>query len=124
MCVWQTVATAALSLKEPTSFRLPPDRFTPVAHKLYLAERDYQIEAPSVKVTNTDSPIGKIYSFVTNEMTLPPGLLAYIYKKRWDLEKVFDEMKTLSSHNSRKRDILCLLCAWAVGFLDTPISDF
>ena len=33
------------------------------------------------------------YSFITNELTLPPGILAYIYKERWNLEKVFDEVK-------------------------------
>ena len=26
-------------------------------------------------------------------MTLPPGLIAFIYKKRWDIEKVFDQFK-------------------------------
>ena len=41
----------------------------------------------------TDPATGKTYNFITNEMTLPPGLLAYIYKRRWDIEKIFDEMK-------------------------------
>jgi len=27
-------------------------------------------------------------------MTLPPGILALIYKQRWDIEKVFDEFKS------------------------------
>jgi len=26
-------------------------------------------------------------------MTIPPGLIARIYKMRWDIEKVYDEMK-------------------------------
>jgi len=38
--------------------------------------------------TNTE------YCFLTNEMTLPPGLIAFLYKLRWDIEKVFDEKKT------------------------------
>lgn len=45
------------------------------------------------RIKYVDPATGKRYSFITNEMTLPPGLLAYIYKKRWDIEKIFDEMK-------------------------------
>ena len=26
-------------------------------------------------------------------MTLPPGVIALLYKQRWDIEKVFDEFK-------------------------------
>ena len=33
------------------------------------------------------------YYFLTNEMTLEPGLIALLYKMRWDIEKVFDEIK-------------------------------
>ncbi len=36
---------------------------------------------------------GTAYVFLTNEMTLPPGLIAFLYKLRWDVEKVFDELK-------------------------------
>jgi hypothetical protein len=36
---------------------------------------------------------GKIYSFLTTEMTLPPGLIVFIYKMRWNIEKVFDQIK-------------------------------
>ena len=36
---------------------------------------------------------GEIYDFLTNEMTIPPGLIARIYKMRWDIEKVYDELK-------------------------------
>ena len=36
---------------------------------------------------------GTEYVFLTNEMTLPPGLIAFLYKLRWDVEKVFDELK-------------------------------
>jgi IS4 transposase len=35
----------------------------------------------------------KIYSYVTSEMNLPPGLIAFLYKMRWDVEKLFDEKK-------------------------------
>lgn len=36
---------------------------------------------------------GKIFSFITNEMTLPPGIIAFLYYMRWNVEKMFDEFK-------------------------------
>lgn len=45
------------------------------------------------RILYTDPVSGKDYSFITNEFTLPPGILAFIYKERWNLEKVFDEVK-------------------------------
>jgi hypothetical protein len=37
---------------------------------------------------------GEGYVYLTTEMTLEPGLLALLYKTRWEIEKVFDETKT------------------------------
>jgi hypothetical protein len=37
---------------------------------------------------------GEVYVYLTSEMTLEPGLLALLYKTRWEIEKVFDETKT------------------------------
>lgn len=45
------------------------------------------------RITYIDPVSGKQYVFITNEMTLPPGLLTFIYKRRWDIEKVYDEFK-------------------------------
>lgn len=37
---------------------------------------------------------GLIYHYLTNlPETVPPGLIALLYKSRWDIEKVFDEFK-------------------------------
>lgn len=36
---------------------------------------------------------GKTYVFVTSLTTVPPGLIAYLYKTRWDIEKIFDQVK-------------------------------
>lgn len=36
---------------------------------------------------------GRLYSFLTNLTQIPPGLIAYLYLLRWDVEKVFDEIK-------------------------------
>lgn len=45
------------------------------------------------RIVYEDPVTGKIYRFLTNEMTLLPGLIAFLYKLRWDIEKVFDELK-------------------------------
>lgn len=45
------------------------------------------------EIVYIDPATGNEYIFLTNEMTLPPGLIAFIYKKRWDIEKVFDQFK-------------------------------
>ena len=45
------------------------------------------------RVRYRDPVTGEVYSFITNELTLPPGLIAFIYKLRWDVEKVYDEFK-------------------------------
>ena len=36
---------------------------------------------------------GEPYDFLTNEPDLPPGVLVELYRRRWDIEKVFDEIK-------------------------------
>lgn len=36
---------------------------------------------------------GEIYHFVTSLSTIPPGLIAYLYRTRWDIEKIFDQVK-------------------------------
>ena len=46
------------------------------------------------RVIYVDPVSGEEYSFLTTEMNLPPGVIALLYKHRWDIEKVFDELKT------------------------------
>jgi hypothetical protein len=36
---------------------------------------------------------GKVYEFLTNEPDLPPGVIAELYRRRWEAEKVFDQIK-------------------------------
>jgi len=46
------------------------------------------------KITYVNPCDGVEYVYLTNEMTLEPGLLVLLYKTRWEIEKVFDETKT------------------------------
>ncbi len=41
----------------------------------------------------SDPESAKTYEFLTNEMDLPPGVIVELYRRRWEAEKVFDEIK-------------------------------
>jgi hypothetical protein len=46
------------------------------------------------RVTYQDGETGTVYTFLTNlPVSVPPGIVALLYKMRWDVEKVFDEFK-------------------------------
>jgi len=51
------------------------------------------------RVVYEDAESGKTYTFLTAEMTLPPGIIAFLYKCRWDIEKVFDQNKNKLGEN-------------------------
>jgi hypothetical protein len=40
-----------------------------------------------------DPVTGTVYEFLTNDLGLPPGVIAELYRRRWEAEKVFDEAK-------------------------------
>ncbi len=40
------------------------------------------------------SPQGVEYEYLSNDFTLAPGIIAFLYYKRWDEEKYFDNYKT------------------------------
>lgn len=40
-----------------------------------------------------DALSGVVYQFLTNEPDLAPGIVAELYRRRWEAEKVFDEIK-------------------------------
>ena len=45
------------------------------------------------RVTYTNPVDGVTYRVLTNEMTIRSGLIVFLYKSRWDIEKFFDEKK-------------------------------
>lgn len=46
------------------------------------------------RVTYQDPETGTVYIYLTNlPPSVPPGIVALLYKSRWDVEKVFDEFK-------------------------------
>jgi hypothetical protein len=44
-------------------------------------------------VCYTDPRDGQSYEFLTNLMDLPPGVIVELYRRRWEAEKVFDQIK-------------------------------
>ncbi len=48
----------------------------------------------SLRLVRYQDPVkGAEYKFITSLTTVPPGIVAVLYKARWDIEKVFDETK-------------------------------
>lgn len=45
------------------------------------------------RIRYTQPATGEEYEFLTSEFTLPPGVIVFLYLRRRDLEKVFDELK-------------------------------
>ena len=86
----------------------PWDRNDPINEGV-IADRQVSSSANSgylVRVIEFQDPAsGKLHRFITNEMTLTPGLLAHLYRMRWDIEKTFDEIK---NHLNQKK-------AWATS---------
>ena len=46
------------------------------------------------RITYTDPADGTAYTYLTNEMKIPAHQLVIIYKHRWDIEKVFHQLKS------------------------------
>lgn len=45
------------------------------------------------RVIYRDPLTGTVYNYLTTNITLEPWAIVLLYKKRWDIEKVFDELK-------------------------------
>jgi IS4 transposase len=52
------------------------------------------------RVVYTNPEDGVTYTYLTNDFTLPAYLIVLLYKHRWDIEKIFHELK--SKMNERK----------------------
>jgi IS4 transposase len=61
-----------------------------------------------------DPVTGRTFEFLTNEPDLPLGVLVELYRRRWDVEKVFDALKNKLGETK----------AWAtsLGFCATQVQ--
>lgn len=72
----------------------PFDSENPVNHGIISDQIVQPNAGKSIRrIECRDPATGEVHVFITNEMTLPPGLLAQIYRMRWDVEKTYDEFK-------------------------------
>ena len=83
----------------------PFDRALPINAGILADEMVATSQGVSVRrVIYQDPETATIYHYLTNlPASIPPGLIALLYKARWDIEKVFDEFKNK----------LCETKAWA-----------
>ncbi len=45
------------------------------------------------RVTYQEPVTGTVFEYITTVMDLAPGAIAWLYKRRWEIEKVFDQLK-------------------------------
>ena len=70
------------------------------------------------QISFVDVCSGRRFEYLTNEFQMAPGVLAQIYKMRWDIEKVYDEVKnklheqkawaTSATAKSAQAEFICL----------------
>ena len=80
--VFEWISSRLWNRNDPRNRGISDDRqvLTPEGHTLRV-------------IHYTDPLTGKFYEFLTNDMELSPGVLAELYRRRWEIEKVFDELK-------------------------------
>lgn len=50
-------------------------------------------QTPVRLVRYRDPLTGELFEFITNELSLAPGIIVQLYRMRWDIEKAFDDFK-------------------------------
>jgi len=65
------------------------------------------------RIRYRDPETGEIYELLTTEFHLPPGVIAQLYRLRWDIEKLFDVCENLLAE---KR-------AWGVGPVPAQVQN-
>ena len=71
------------------------DRNDPVNHGVVSDRLLSETGGAMVRCVVYRDPIsGERFEFITNEMTLRPGVIVQLYRMRWDIEKAFDDFKT------------------------------
>ena len=80
---WETEQERVIDFTQPINQGVTADRVVTDRRGIRVRE-----------ITYCNPCDGAVYVYLTNEMTLEPGLLVLLYKTRWEIEKVFDETKT------------------------------
>ena len=62
-------------------------------NKALWSEKSYGEPIRVICNSNEEVPEGRAYFYITNDFTLEPGVVAFLYYRRWDCEKFFDNFK-------------------------------
>jgi hypothetical protein len=65
------------------------------------------------RIRYLDAESGAVYEFLTTEFQLPPGVIAQLYRLRWDIEKFFDVCENLLEEQR----------AWGVGPIPAQVQN-
>lgn len=65
------------------------------------------------RIRYQDPETGEVYEFLTTEFHLPPGIIAQLYRLRWDIEKFFDACENLLAEGR----------AWGVGPVPAQVQN-
>ena len=101
--LWHTLKTTAgiyfISLeKENMALQVtgdkPWDKADPLNHGVLKDELVGTSNGVLLRRVTCQAPdTGEVRVFLTSELTLPPGLIAHLYQRRWQIEKIFDCLK-------------------------------
>lgn len=65
------------------------------------------------RIRYQDPETGEIYELLTTEFHLPPGIIAHLYRLRWDIEKFFDVCENLLGEKK----------AWGTGPVSAQVQN-
>ncbi len=65
------------------------------------------------RIRYMDPESGEVYEFLTTEFHLPPGVIAQLYRLRWDIEKFFDVCENLLAERK----------AWGTGPIPAQVQN-
>jgi hypothetical protein len=75
-------------------FDLPFDKEDPRNAGIQSDEHVHTTNNHNLRIiTYIEPESGEAYEFLTNVTDVPPGVLAEMYRRRWEIEKVFDDLK-------------------------------
>jgi hypothetical protein len=79
-----------------------PVAATPVNHGVVSDERVALRSSPAVwRRITVETDAAEVVEFLTNELDLAPGVVAFLYLRRWDTEKCFDTWKNDFARGAR-----------------------
>lgn len=72
----------------------PLDRQDPRNHGVLADWKVRSRAGQLLRVVTYQEPVGgEVFEFLTNQPDLPAGVIVELYRRRWEVEKVFDELK-------------------------------